>query len=263
MPFTMELHRRCSTRRCGTRRRRCSSLVVAPIALWLHRASTTWRADGVPPRRARRAGRHGRPAPSLRALGRRRPRARCRDRARRGGHGDRVGARDPRGLRWAAIAVIVALLLGGGDLLQRHYLEHRYVRAGLVLDPFYEYLQIREPARVVATGTYQLSPLFGPRARNDVVVPIKPWSGRGPTDDGRTLSRMETPRHRARTSRLPAVRDRPLRVGGRRARSGSAPILSCGSSWPTVRARCGASRDRCRSTARRRRPLPRSLRGRR
>lgn len=88
----------------------------------------------------------------------------------------------PRVVKVGVVALVLVLAIGGGAVVQRHYLAERYVAAGLPLDEFYEYLQDREPTRIVAFGTFLLSPLFGPHDTNHVEVLRRPWTGASPAD---------------------------------------------------------------------------------
>src|SRR5262249_4101164 len=52
-----------------------------------------------------------------------------------------------------AIGVVALLLAGGGWFLQRHYLDHRYVHAGLPQDVEVAYFQHVDDAKIAVLGT--------------------------------------------------------------------------------------------------------------
>jgi hypothetical protein len=68
-------------------------------------------------------------------------------------------------------AVVAVAVLGGGFWVQRNYLEHRYVDAGLHSDRIYEQFRDVEDSRVAVIGTVEVYPMFGLNLSNRVVQP--------------------------------------------------------------------------------------------
>ncbi|MGQ0803335.1 MAG: hypothetical protein ACT4PI_05670 [Actinomycetota bacterium] len=61
-----------------------------------------------------------------------------------------------------ALAASVAVgAVGGGWWMQRHYLDHRYVDAGLHSDRIYERFRAVRDSRVAVIGTVEVLPMFG------------------------------------------------------------------------------------------------------
>ena len=87
----------------------------------------------------------------------------------------------PGGARWPVVLVGVATLVavvGGGYLTQRAYLRHRYVDAGLPLDPVNAHLGPMRGQRLAVLGTLHFSPLLGVSAGNTVRYVDGPAGGR-------------------------------------------------------------------------------------
>jgi hypothetical protein len=71
-----------------------------------------------------------------------------------------------RPARSAALSVALAAIVaggavGGGWWMQRHYLDHRYVDAGLHSDRIYERFRNVRDSRVAVIGTVEVLPMFG------------------------------------------------------------------------------------------------------
>jgi hypothetical protein len=67
-----------------------------------------------------------------------------------------------------AVAAIVVGAVAGGWWMQRHYLEHRYVDAGLHSDRIYEEFRDVQDSRVAVIGTVEVLPMFGLDLSNEV-----------------------------------------------------------------------------------------------
>jgi hypothetical protein len=85
------------------------------------------------------------------------------------------------GLLRAAIAglVIVAMSAAAGWWIQRNYLEHRYVAAGLPLDRINSYFRNVRNATVAVVGTVEIYPMFGLDLSNRV-TPLTEHGGTNP-----------------------------------------------------------------------------------
>ena len=60
-----------------------------------------------------------------------------------------------------AVVVAVVVVVAGGFWLQRYYLDHRYVDAGLHIDEIYESFRDVHDERVAVIGTVEVLPMFG------------------------------------------------------------------------------------------------------
>lgn len=94
----------------------------------------------------------------------------------------------PGRVRWplalVGVATVVAVV-GGGYLLQRAYLRHRYVDAGLPLDEANAHLGPVRGQRLAVLGTLHFSPLLGASAGNVVRYVDGPAGGRNTCDGWR------------------------------------------------------------------------------
>ena len=84
--------------------------------------------------------------------------------------------RSARSLVVGTVVVLVTLVLIGWPV-QRHFLDQRYVAAGLPFDAVAEYFRDVEDADVIAFGTLETYPFAGLDLSNRVVV------GQGPDTD--------------------------------------------------------------------------------
>jgi len=106
----------------------------------------------------------------------------------------------------AGIAVVLVLAIGWP--VQQHYLERRYVSAGIPLDGINAYFRVVHDADVVAFGTVETYPMFGLDLSNRV------HTGQGPssTGDGDPCEQYE--RLRAGAYRYVVLANVPATEGG-------------------------------------------------
>jgi hypothetical protein len=88
----------------------------------------------------------------------------------------------PRSRTWKTGLVLAGVLtaagcLGGGWLVQRHYLDHRYVDAGLTLDPIHAVFRDVRDEKVAVLGTFDVYPMFGSDLSNRVARVEEPVRG--------------------------------------------------------------------------------------
>ncbi len=89
----------------------------------------------------------------------------------------------------ALAALVMGLVLVGGWFVQRHYLQHRYVRAGLPLDSTHELFRDVRHEDVGVFGTLETYPMFGLDFSNRVSTVKGPQTGPEP-ERCRTWLRM-------------------------------------------------------------------------
>jgi len=78
------------------------------------------------------------------------------------------------------VAALVVTAVAGGWLVQRHYLDHRYLDAGHRLDEVYAEFRDVHDSRVAVFGESERYPLFGLDLSNRVVTLPGPAAATGP-----------------------------------------------------------------------------------